>query len=114
MIQFLPDHLRDNPIEHRKVGASLGRHEVRLAGDSILAGVIGKTEISVNTYHKQAVDRPGRGLRVTGRAPDGIIEAMEDPTLPLFVAVQWHPERLTNEPDHLAVFRLLVERAGRR
>jgi putative glutamine amidotransferase len=66
----------------------------------------------VNTYHKQAVKKIGRGLRVIGTAPDEVIEAFEDPTMPLFVGVQWHPERLTDEPEHLAPFRLLVARSA--
>ena len=44
-------------------------------------------------------------------APDGVVEAFEDPTFPLFAAVQWHPERMNDEPEHLALFKLLVEKA---
>ena len=44
-------------------------------------------------------------------SPDGVIEGIEDPTLPLWLGVQWHPERLHAEADHLALFKLLVEKA---
>ena len=40
-----------------------------------------------------------------------VIEGYEDPTLPLFAAVQWQPERLLDEPEHLAPFKLLVEKS---
>ena len=51
----------------------------------------------------------GRGLRVNATAPDGIIEGFEDPSLPLFLALQWHPENLTAaSPEHLAPFARLV------
>ena len=53
----------------------------------------------------------GSGLRIIATAPDGVIEAFEDPTMPLFVAVQWHPERLIDEPEHLAPFKLLVTKS---
>jgi putative glutamine amidotransferase len=53
-------------------------------------------------------------LRVIATAPDGIVEGIEDPTLPLFVGVQWHPERMHDEADHLALFKLLVEKAIRK
>ena len=109
LYQFIPD-LADKE-EHRKVGEVLRRHPVTLEADSQLARAIGKQEISANTYHKQAVKTVGRGLRVVATSPDGIIEGLEDPSYPLLAAVQWHPERLADEPEHLAPFKLLVERA---
>ncbi|MGD0137434.1 MAG: gamma-glutamyl-gamma-aminobutyrate hydrolase family protein [Tepidisphaeraceae bacterium] len=109
MHQFLPELVRPNPLEHRKIGDHLPRHNVTLDLASHLGQAIGKPEISVNTYHKQAADRLGRGLRVIATAPDGVIEGFEDPTFPLFAAVQWHPERLIDEPEHLAPFKLLVD-----
>jgi len=110
LIQFLPEQ-RPDAIEHRKLGVNERRHPVTLAGDSLLAGALSKTHIDVNTSHHQAVDRLGQGLRVIATAPDGVVEGIDDPALPLFVGVQWHPERLAHEPDHLAVFRLLVDQA---
>lgn len=111
LIQFLPDSPRNNPLEHRKLDNPNRRHLVRLEPGTLLAQTIGKPEISVNTRHKQAVARLGRGLRITATAPDGIIEGIEDPSLPLFMAVQWHPENLTDEPEHLAPFKMLVDKA---
>jgi putative glutamine amidotransferase len=111
LIQFLPDEKRENPLEHRRLGDVAPRHPVTLEPDSILARALGKTEVLANSSHKQAVNRVGRGLRVVARAPDGVIEATEDSSMPLFLAVQWHPERLIDEPEHLALFRLLVERS---
>jgi putative glutamine amidotransferase len=110
LIQFLPDE--PNTLEHRKVGPDLTRHPVTIDPHSQLAAAIGKTDIEVNTYHKQAVRKIGRGLRVVAAAPDGVIEGFEDPTFPLFAAVQWHPERLYEEPEHLAPFKLLVKKAA--
>ena len=107
--QFIPDV--NQSIEHRKIGENLTRHSVNLDPNSKIANAIGKTEISANTYHKQSVDKLGRGLKVIATAPDGVIEGFEDPNFPLFAAVQWHPERLTNEPEHLAPFKLLVDTA---
>jgi putative glutamine amidotransferase len=109
LIQFLPDEPRDGALEHRKVGGVLRRHPVSIDTESQLGQAIGKPEISVNTYHKQAPRTVGRGLRVVAKSPDGVIEAFEDPTFPLFAAVQWHPERLHDEPEHLAPFKLLVD-----
>ena len=109
--QFLPGVKRGVPIEHRTLTEVPLRHDVTVDTDSQLGAAIGRRDVSANTYHKQAVDRLGRGLKVIATAPDGVIEAFEDPSLPLFAAVQWHPERLTDEAEHLAPFKLLVERA---
>jgi putative glutamine amidotransferase len=112
LIQFLPDQ-KPGAMEHRyqkEKGPS--RHDIKLDTNSILGKAIGKSDVSVNTYHKQAVNKIGKGLRVIATAPDGVIEAFEDPTMPLFVAVQWHPERLADEPEHLAPFKLLVEKSA--
>jgi len=112
LTQFLPDEQRPNSLEHRKLpNQDPTRHPVKLDTDSQLGRAIGQRDLSVNTYHKQAVNKIGRGLKITATAPDGVIEAFEDPTFPLFLAVQWHPERLIEEPEHLAPFKLLVEKS---
>ncbi len=113
LYQFLPECAREGPLEHRRLpDCEPGRHPIKLDADSQLGRAIGKREVSVNTYHKQAVCKIGRGLKIIATAPDGVIEAFEDPTFPLFAAVQWHPERLTEEKEHLAPFELLVKKAG--
>jgi putative glutamine amidotransferase len=112
--QFLPD-VTDRQ-DHRRAdkGQPIRRHGIKIEPDSALGRAIQKSEISANTYHKQAVNKVGKGLKVTAVSDDGIVEGLEDPTLPLFAAVQWHPERLFNEAEHLAPFRLLVEKASQR
>jgi putative glutamine amidotransferase len=110
--QFLPDVPRPDAIEHRKVDGVMPRHDVTIEPGSLLHETIGRTQCLANTAHKQAVNRMGRGLKITARAADGVIEGFEDPTLPLFLGVQWHPERLHDEPEHLALFQLLVKRAA--
>lgn len=61
----------------------------------------------VNSTHHQAVGALGP-LQVVGRAPDGVIEAIELGDHPFCIGVQWHPEWLPGE-----LFRALVEAAGR-
>jgi len=112
LIQFLPE--LEGKGEHRraKKGEPMRRHGIRIEPDSAVGRAIGKREISANTRHKQAVKDLGRGLRVAAVAEDGTIEAIEDPSRPLFAAVQWHPETLgESEEEHLAAFRLLVGKA---
>jgi putative glutamine amidotransferase len=112
LAQFIPDENRQPAIEHRKTNGVCPRHVVSVNPESIVAHLTGKTDIDANSSHKQAVKRLGRELQIVATAPDGVIEGVEDPSLPLFLGVQWHPERLHEEDDHLALFRLLVERAA--
>src|SRR5439155_3780178 len=103
LCQFLPDVECENKIEHRRLkDRDPTRHPVKVDTTTQLGRALGSSEISVNTYHKQAATRLGRGLKIVATAPDGVIEGFEDPTFPLFAAVQWHPERLSDEAVHLA------------
>ena len=64
---------------------------------------------SVISHHRQAVADPGR-LRVVATAPDGVIEAIDDPERAFFVGVQWHPER-GDDAVSLGLFRALIDAA---
>lgn len=114
MHQFLPDLSRDNPVEHRNAGRDwTGRHTVRLHPESTYAQAAGKPEIIVNTSHKQSINKVGRGLRVLATAIDGVIEGIEDPSLPILIGVQWHAERIIDQPEQLWLFQRLIAAAGR-
>lgn len=102
MIQDLaPDSVHRNSV-----------HPVEVAPDSALATALGVTELSVSSYHHQAVDTIGAGLRVVCRAPDGVVEALEHEHAEL-IAVQWHPEdTAATDSTQQALFDWLVARAG--
>jgi putative glutamine amidotransferase len=70
-------------------------HSVAVEPDSLLHGVVGQHELLVNSMHHQAVQRVGAGLRVIGRAADGVVEALEASEHPWALGVQFHPEELT-------------------
>ncbi len=86
-----------------------GRHAIDLEPDSrlhgCLAGVDGGT--LVNSLHHQAVSRPGAGLRVTARSPDGLIEGFEADA-GFVVGVQWHPEKLPGRGSR-ALFEAFID-----
>ena len=69
-------------------------HSVNVEPDSRLAAALNTTEVKVNSLHHQAVKDVGKGLHITGRAPDGLIEGLEGDGKAWVVAVQWHPEWL--------------------
>jgi putative glutamine amidotransferase len=81
---------------------------VQLERGCRVAEITGTTSLAVNSIHHQAVDTPGDGFRIVGRADDGVVEAIEheDAGWPL-VAVQWHPEYLDQVDDKHS--RLLFE-----
>lgn len=89
-------------------------HEVVCERGSLLARVAGGGRFGVNSSHHQAVDEVGRGLCVTARGPDGVIEGLERApeslgALPWLLAVQFHPERLFDRHvEHLEIFRTLI------
>jgi len=64
-------------------------HEVIIEEGSVLAGLLGSGECHVNSYHHQAMEEAGKGLKITACAEDGILEAAEGENVLL---VQWHPE----------------------
>lgn len=110
LVQHIPDV--NGKAEHRRAGLGWERrHGVKVHEGSLVAQIVGNETFEVNTSHHQAVSRVGSGLKVTAEAPDGTIEALEDPTKRLFVGVQWHPERMIKYPEHLALFKRLVQEA---
>jgi putative glutamine amidotransferase len=109
--QHLPDVV-GTAIAHRQTeDGRRPTHFVDVVPGSRLARVLRATRLSVNSFHHQAVDRVGRGLCVSARAPDGTIEAIEDSARPFVVAVQWHAETLAETPAHQALFAELVAAA---
>jgi putative glutamine amidotransferase len=81
-------------IKHEQ-GAPRDRHshELRLVADSIAGQAANAETAPVNSHHHQAIETVGRELVATAWAPDGLVEAVEDPRGDRFVmGVQWHPE----------------------
>jgi putative glutamine amidotransferase len=73
-------------------------HSVRIDPDSRLAQLIDETAVEVNSLHHQAVKDIAAALRITGRGDDGVIEAVESPDRRFWIAVQWHPEEIADNP----------------
>jgi putative glutamine amidotransferase len=116
LIQDIASELA-SAIQHewtgRKQGAPEPFHAVATEPGSQLFELARTHELNVNSSHHQSVLRPGRNLRVTARAPDGVIEAVEwTGDKNLVVGVQWHPERMVESDTHSrALFESLVAAA---
>jgi putative glutamine amidotransferase len=97
LLQHIPQDV-PGALDHRD---SKARHGIFLEPGSRIAGWAGGVrEIVVNSTHHQAIQKPGRGLSVAARAPDGVIEAVEGDFPRHFVmGVQWHPERIWRDEE---------------
>ena len=74
------------------------KHEIVAQPGSLICELFGETFIT-NSRHKNRVDQLADGLKVTARSHDGVIEAIEHESEPIY-AVQWHPERMRGDlPD---------------
>jgi putative glutamine amidotransferase len=110
--QHLPA-VTDGLLNHRQTEPGrVATHTVEVAPGSRLAIIAGSGELEVNSFHHQAADRIGQGLRPVAWSPDGVVEAIEDPDALLYLGVQWHAEGLVGRPEHEALFAALVDAAG--
>jgi putative glutamine amidotransferase len=91
-------------------------HEVWLEKDSLLSTLMherlsGADACDVNSRHHQAVKSAAPGFRVSATAPDGIIEAIEDPAAHFCLGVQWHPENFWRTGEFRPLFEGFIEAA---
>lgn len=87
-------------------------HEVSFVEGSLLARLAGSSHAVVNSSHHQAIERPGRNLRVTGQAKDGVVEGVEwTGDANWLVGVQWHPERMAGDALASKLFEEFVAAA---
>lgn len=88
-------------------------HPVNVEETSLSAEIFGETLLNVNSLHHQGLKDIAPGLRVAGQAPDGLVEVVEIPDHPYAVAVQWHPEWLTDQAAMQRLFKSFVDASGR-
>jgi putative glutamine amidotransferase len=103
--QHVPAHRQTEP-------ATATTHSVVVEAGSRLAQLLGTRPLRVNSFHHQAVDALGHGLRAVAHAADGTIEAIEAPGARFLLGVQWHAEGLVAAPRHRVLFEALVVAAG--
>jgi putative glutamine amidotransferase len=116
LIQHIPDFLpaQTSGLVNHSAGRSVQyAHKVTIDPKSKLAQITNSTEIEANSSHHQSAGEIGDGLRIVARCKqDGIIEALEGTTPEHFVlAVQWHPERTTDDAPSRAIFASFIEAA---
>ena len=86
-------------------------HEVKIEEGTRVAEIYGEPIIKVNSLHHQGLKDIAPSVRIAGYSPDGLVEAIELPDHPFGLAVQWHPEWLTDQAPTRNLFRKFVEAA---
>ena len=108
--QDLPSQQPSELSHVQKEGAFEHSHSVSILPDTPLADILGKEQLTINSFHHQAAHKLGEGLQVMAHADDGVVEAMYLPEHPFLWALQWHPERLCDiDADARSIFRCFVE-----
>lgn len=112
LYQDLPSQFPNKEVMNHRQGDHFGEvvHNITIDKNSRLYKVMGKTEMGVNTSHHQAVKDIAPGFRITARATDGVVEAIESDTYPA-AAVQFHPEGLVKKavPDFMKLYVNLMQ-----
>ena len=91
-------------------------HEIWLEKDSLLSNLMRERlsdtdACEVNSRHHQAVKDLAPGFLVSATAPDGVIEAIENPAKRFCLGVQWHPENFFRTGEFRPLFEGFLEAA---
>jgi putative glutamine amidotransferase len=97
LVQDIPSELK-GAVTHDAPGRRTRcSHSVEVTPGSRLGEILGEGTLSVNSFHHQAIDALGKGLVVSARSQDGVIEGVERPGSAFVIGVQWHPESFWSE-----------------
>lgn len=105
----IPDQL-PNALDHSYPGnmRTVLVHEIKIDERTKISEIFGEPIIRVNSLHHQGLKDVAPSVHVAGHAPDGLVEAIELPDHPFGVAVQWHPEWLTDQQGTRSLFKKFV------
>ena len=116
LIEHLPDEVGDE-VSHRPAEGenAYQHHAVSTEPSSLLAAIMGRSDVEPASWHHQAARRVAPGLAVVARATDGTVEAFEKADRSWLIGVQWHPEvTAAEDPTQQRIFDSLVAAAGKR
>jgi putative glutamine amidotransferase len=108
----LIQHLEPGDINHQQMKLQIPPHQtshsINIIPNSKIYSIFNALEIHVNSSHHQAVDQVGKGLIISAKAPDGVIEVIEHEQHPFCIGVQWHPEYLCTGHDKM-LFKSFID-----
>jgi len=93
LYQDLPSQ-RGHDLLHEQDAAVTQRwHHATVRTGSGLEAIFAASDLFINSFHHQGVERLAPGLEATVWAEDGLVEGVEGREHPWLYGVQWHPER---------------------
>lgn len=102
-------------LQHRHPPEKGLRHAIQVERGTCLAEIYGEGELVVNSEHRRAICKVARGFRVSARALDGVIEAIEADLEGWFaIGVQWRPASASASGLDIQLFRGLVDASRNR
>ncbi len=107
--QDIPSQHEDALLHNQTAPREFPWHAVDLRGN--LQALLGRTNITVNSFHHQAVREVPSGFRIGAQAADGIIEGIEAIDQRFCIGVQWHPEAMPQDPHSQALFTAFIQAA---
>jgi len=114
LVQDIPDQWPGSDAHAVSHAPTAQAHAIDvLIGSRLHQAVTAGMARHVNSRHHQAVRTPGRGLRVTASAPDGVVEGIELPDAAFCVGVQWHPENYWRTGEMRALFESFAREVRR-
>ena len=119
LVQDIPSAVLTDLAHSVKEPKNLECHDITIETGSKLAQALGSRvdaacSCRVNSRHHQSVGRPGKGLVVSARSADGVIEAVEAPASRFCIGVQWHPENFWQTGEFRSLFEEFVQAAKER
>jgi putative glutamine amidotransferase len=115
LVQDIDSEIPDRVKHEQGIPRERNSHTIDIMENSFLADLAGSLSVQVNSHHHQSIKLMGKGLDVSARAKDGVIECVEDMENDKFVlGVQWHPE-LNWKIDDLSkgIFKSFVDASKR-
>ena len=112
LYQDIPSQISRDICHNQGAAGTERTHSAAIEPGSYMHSIAKCDTMLVNSFHHQALNTIGDGLKVSARAMDGVVEAVENADGSVF-AVQWHPELLYAEnPEHRAIFETFVNRCA--
>lgn len=113
LIQHIPDAVPGALAHEQPNPRTQAGHDVLIVPETRLHAIVGTGSLAVNSAHHQAAGATGPGVVISARAPDGVVEAIEDPDRRFCIGVQWHPEFSISDGD-VKLLRAFVDACRRR